>query len=89
MKSTRTAAYRRLLTLLKQARKAAGITQEELAKRLRVPQSFVSKTESGERRLDVIEFLEWSRGIRADPSMLLQQLPGGFADHRQTRKPRA
>ena len=47
--------YRRLLGLLRAARLASGMTQVEVAKRLRRPQSFVSKVESGERRLDPVE----------------------------------
>lgn len=41
--------------LLRQIRTEAGITQAELADRLGVPQSVVSKYESGERRLDILE----------------------------------
>ncbi|MDD5451755.1 MAG: helix-turn-helix transcriptional regulator [Desulfovibrionales bacterium] len=45
----------RLQKLLKTARVEAGLTQAELAQHLGVNQSFVSKYESGERRLDLIE----------------------------------
>ena len=45
-------------TLLVEARKNAQLTQVELARRLDVPQSFVSKYEIGERRIDFIEFVE-------------------------------
>lgn len=44
-----------LQRLLREVRIAAGLTQAELASRLSQPQSFVSKCESGERRVDVIE----------------------------------
>ena len=44
-----------LQSLLRQIRLDAGLSQVELAKRLHEPQSFVSKCESGERRLDLIE----------------------------------
>jgi transcriptional regulator with XRE-family HTH domain len=44
-----------LQTLLRQIRMEAGLRQSDLAERLGEPQSFVSKYESGERRLDVIE----------------------------------
>lgn len=49
------ARYARLLELLRQIRIEAGLRQVDLAKRLRQPQSFVSKYESGERRLDLLE----------------------------------
>ncbi|MEZ4819968.1 MAG: helix-turn-helix transcriptional regulator [Bdellovibrionota bacterium] len=44
-----------LLNFLKQIRSESGITQVELAKKLGVHQSFVSKYEAGERRLDILE----------------------------------
>jgi DNA-binding transcriptional regulator YiaG len=47
--------YRALLNRLKQARKAAGLTQAQVARKLSKPQSFVSKFESGERRIDFVE----------------------------------
>jgi transcriptional regulator with XRE-family HTH domain len=55
IKSVFSREYGAFLEKLKKARIAAGLTQTDVAKRLRVPQSFVSKFESGERRLDVIE----------------------------------
>lgn len=48
-------AYQRFRARLVQARKDAGLTQVEVARRLGKPQSFVSKIESGERRLDFVE----------------------------------
>jgi len=56
------------------ARKTAGLTQRELAKRLRRPQSFVAKYEGGERRVDVVEFIEICRAIETDPNKLLKVL---------------
>ena len=47
--------YRQFLRRLKDARRAAGLTQTQVARALRRPQSFVSKCEAGERRVDVIE----------------------------------
>jgi transcriptional regulator with XRE-family HTH domain len=49
-------AYKKLRELLVETRKAAGQTQAELSLRLNRPQSFISKYERGERRLDVVEF---------------------------------
>ncbi len=45
----------KLLFLLKEIRQKSGVTQVELAEKLGVPQSFVSKYESGERQLDILE----------------------------------
>jgi transcriptional regulator with XRE-family HTH domain len=50
--------YRDLLVTLKTARLQAGLSQSEVAERLSKPQSYISKCESGERRIDVIELLE-------------------------------
>lgn len=44
-----------MLRLLRELRKEANLTQAQLAEVLRRPQSFVSKVESGERRLDLVE----------------------------------
>lgn len=49
--------------LVRQVRAEAGLTQEEVARRLERPQSFVSKYESGERRLDVLELREVCRAL--------------------------
>lgn len=57
-KSVFSPAYDHFRELLIQARKDAGLTQREVATRLDRPQSYVSKYENGERRLDVVEFLE-------------------------------
>src|SRR5262245_20756277 len=54
-KSIYTAQHERLLGLLKQIRLGAGLTQADLAARLDVPQPFVSRYESGQRRLDLLE----------------------------------
>ncbi len=51
-------ANRVLLSLLREMRREAGLRQADLAERLGKPQSFVSKVESGERRLDVLELRE-------------------------------
>jgi len=60
---------------LRNARVDAGLTQTELARRLRRPQSFVSKYENGERRLDVIDLQEVCRAIGIPASRILRKLP--------------
>ncbi|MBF0380536.1 MAG: helix-turn-helix transcriptional regulator [Magnetococcales bacterium] len=54
-KSIHSSEQAKLQSLLREIRKEAGLRQVELAKKLGKPQSFVSKYESGERRLDLIE----------------------------------
>ena len=56
-----------------QARSDAGLTQAELSARLKRPQSFVSKYERGERRLDVIEFCEVAAALGIDPVRFLRR----------------
>lgn len=54
-KSIYSAEQERFRSLLRETRTAAGLTQVDLASRIRRPQSFIAKIEAGERRLDVIE----------------------------------
>lgn len=65
--------YLLLRSALCKARKARELTQTDLADRLVRPQSFVSKYESGERRLDVIEFLEVCEALDVRPASLLRE----------------
>ena len=60
-KSQRTQKYERLLKTLPQARKDAGLTQLDVAERLGSYASYVSKCESGERRIDLVELAEFCR----------------------------
>ena len=55
MSTVHSPRYRQFLKKLRAARLEAGLTQQEVARALRRPQSFVSKCESGERRVDVVE----------------------------------
>jgi transcriptional regulator with XRE-family HTH domain len=73
-KSVFTPSYARFRELLVEAREHVGLTQAALADRLNRPQSYVSKFERGERRLDVVEFLEISQALGINPYSLLKKL---------------
>lgn len=72
MASTQPDLYKTLLQALIQARKDAGITQVELAARIGRRQTFVSKYETEERRLDVAEYIAIARAVGAEPYELMQ-----------------
>ena len=68
MQSIYSPEYKVFLTRLRQLRLAKGLTQVQVAKALRKPQSFVSKIEHGERRLDPLELKALARlyGVKVD-----------------------
>jgi len=66
--------YQRVITALKNARKAQGITQAQLAEALGKPQSFIAKVENGERRLDVVEFVHLARLVSVDTCKILNEI---------------
>jgi transcriptional regulator with XRE-family HTH domain len=66
--------YGELLRALVDARRKAGLRQTDLAERLGKPQSFVSKIERGERRLDVIELIVVARAIGVDEFRFLRSV---------------
>ena len=73
-KSLRSPRQKRLQDLLVRARRACKLTQAEVARRLKRPQSFVAKYEGGERRLDVIEFVDVAKALETDPRDLVAEL---------------
>ena len=73
-KSLHTKAQKVLQEALVAARKAAGLSQHQLAVRLRKPQSFIAKYERGERRLDLIEFLVIVRQLNGDTTDIIEQV---------------
>ena len=73
-KSIHSAGQRAFCELMVQARKSAGLTQQQLAKRLRKPQSFIANYEGGERRVDVVEFVEICEAIDTEPGRILKAL---------------
>ena len=73
-KSVFTKKYKLFLDLLIAQREEKGLSQRELSRKLRRVQTFVSKYERGERRLDVIEFLKIAKVLEADPHEIIDQL---------------
>lgn len=67
-----TTEHERLGEALKKERRKAGLTQVHVAQLLGRPQSFVAKVESGDRRLETLEFVAYCRLIRTDPLSLLK-----------------
>lgn len=82
-KTIRSSGHEALCEALIAARKEAGLTQADLASKLKCHQSFVARIESGERRIDVIELIVLSRAIGTDSaSLLLKAEQRTEQDHR-------
>ena len=73
-KTLRSRGHRTLIQVLVAARKQAGLTQRDLASRLKRPRVFVGRLEAGERRIDVIEFIEIAKVLDLDPRKLFEKL---------------
>jgi len=74
MKRDLTQRYEALRSMIEEARRKAGMSQQEVADALGVHQTFVSKIEKGERRLDLVEFLEVADALGIDPVKILQKI---------------
>ena len=70
--------YKLLRSELKKARLQAKLLQTDLAMRLKKPQSYISKVESGERNLDVVEFSSYCEALDLDASKWLKRLTDKF-----------
>ena len=77
-------AYGALMAILISARRQTGLTQGEVARRLGKPQSYVSKYETGERRLDLVEFCAISTALDISPLALFE----AFLQAASAREPR-
>jgi transcriptional regulator with XRE-family HTH domain len=83
-KSTHTPEYDALRAELRTVREAAGLSQRDLAARLKVPHSWIAKVESGERRIDLVELCWFVSACNLDPVQVADSLV-----RRITRKPRS
>jgi transcriptional regulator with XRE-family HTH domain len=59
---------------LADARERAGLTQQEVARRLRKPQSFVSSYERGQRRVDILELVRIVEALAGDPVEIVEDI---------------
>jgi len=66
-KAQQSLPYRHLPGFLRTLRDEAGLTQRELGKRLKKPQSWVYNCETANRRVDVTEFLAWAKACGVEP----------------------
>ena len=73
-KSVSSQNYSVLLKLLSNARKQSGLTQKAVADKLHQSQSYVSKYENGDRRLDVVEFIEVANALKIAPVGIVKDL---------------
>jgi transcriptional regulator with XRE-family HTH domain len=78
VKTLGTARHEALIALLIQKREAAGLTQTELAEKLGEYQSFVARLESGQRRVDVIEFLALAELLGFEPEQVIREIRENF-----------
>lgn len=74
MKSLYTQRQERLRTILREARLAAGLTQQDVCKLLKRNRNFVSAVEIGSRLLDVAEFVEYCEALAVDPRKAMSKL---------------
>jgi transcriptional regulator with XRE-family HTH domain len=63
-----------MMAALVDIREKAGVSQRELARRLDRAHSYVGRIETGDRRLDLPEFIEWCELLDADPVEVLQRI---------------
>jgi len=73
-KSIYTKKYQDLCSIVTEARQSKGLTQKQLSEKLDKPQSFVSKYENGERRIDVIEFIEICKALGIASDKIIKKL---------------
>lgn len=73
-----TPGYRRLCRHLRKWRTDRGMTQRDLAAKLKKPPSYVHKVEVGDRRIDPMEFIAWCRSCGLIPSQCLSAVENQF-----------
>lgn len=84
-KSLRTKEFRLFSALLRQTRERAGITQVQLAAALRLTQSFVSKVERGECRLDIVQLRQFCQVLKTTLPAFIDQYEKLLASRRKAK----
>lgn len=72
-KTIHSSEYKTIIEKLRKAREKTGLTQQEVAEKLDKPQSYISKIERGERRIDVVELAELARMYKKRASYFLEE----------------
>ena len=73
-------SYQVAIGILIRARRQAGLTQRDLASRLAKPPSFIAKIETGERRLDIVEFIAIARELGMAPGIIIDQIDAAIGE---------
>lgn len=66
--------YKEAIERLRSRRQELGLSQQVLAERLGLHKQFISRVELGERRLDVVEFVDLARALELDPAKLVADI---------------
>ena len=89
IKPNQALVYKNVPGYLRERREQAALTQRDLATRVGKPQWWVHRIETGSRRVDVAEFIEWCIGCDVDPVEALRELvrrrPKRSSPHRGSR----
>ncbi len=83
MVSIHTTAYQDMISLLKKHREVLDLSQRELAKQLGVSQSYISKVESCELRLDIIDYCNYAASLSIDPELVLNMIKNHILYYRK------
>jgi hypothetical protein len=73
-KAQQSIEYRRLLGFLRELRVSANLTQRDIGKILHKPQSYVHNCEVANRRVDITEFIAWSKACGVNPKVAFAKL---------------
>ncbi|OZB17382.1 MAG: transcriptional regulator [Rhodobacterales bacterium 34-62-10] len=70
-KTLASSGHHALVQAMLDARKASGLTQMELAQKLKCQQSLIARMESGQRRIDAVDIVRWARAVGVEPKAFI------------------